>query len=326
MKGRKIAMMMEKMSALLLENQGRYEKGLLLPQIPPIKSVKIVNQSSLNIKAKKKVGASVEIIMKNGFNEIINAYDGFFADYSDPEGVHQVRVRIRKFRAMLAFFKPLFKGESYQRQQDTLRKMGQQFGEVRQLDVLLEDLLKVRKNTNQEISDFGKLEAHLLNKRAIAFEHLLADLKTDAFALDLLDLWVWELNDPWDEDTPLLLVSLKDYTKKQIGNWRKKIKKSMKSLDVKNQQAVHRVRIKSKKLRYAIEALSSILDRKTRKSMDAFEKIQDDLGYFHDVFANQHLLEQLTSESNDVTLHYQAGIIIGGQMMEGNRKIKKLIN
>ncbi len=318
-------MMMEKLSMVLVENLGRYEKGLLLPQIPPIKSVKVVNQSSLNIKAKKKVVVSAEIIMKNGFNEIINAYDRFFENQSDPESVHQVRVRIRKYRAILAFFMPLFKIESYQQQQDILRKMAQQFSEVRQLDVLLEGVLDMEKNANLEISTFGKIKDHLQGKREVAFNQLLADLETDAFALELLDIWVCKLNDPWEAGSPDLQISIKDYTEKYLDKWLKKINKSMKNLDIKDQQAIHRVRIKSKKLRYVIEQLSSILDRKTRKSMEAFEKMQDDLGYYHDVFANQHLLEQLVSASADCQLHYQAGIIIGWQMMAGNRKIKKFI-
>ena len=319
-------MMMEKLAILLMENQGRYKKGLLLPQIPPIKSVWVVNQASLNIKAKKKVAVAVELIINNGFNEILNAYDRFFENPSDPEGVHQVRVRIRKFRAILAFFRPLFKAENYQRQQDTLRKMGQQFGEVRQLDVLLEGISEIEKKANLESSDFGKLKDHLLVKREIAFKQLLTSLETDAFALDLLDIWVWKLNDPWEAGAPDLQLSIKDYTDKHIENWLKKIKRSMKNIDVKDQHLVHRVRIKSKKLRYVIEQLSAILDQKTRKSLDAFEKMQDDLGYYHDVFANQQLLEQLVAASADCPLHHQAGIIIGWQMMAGNRKIRKFIN
>jgi CHAD domain-containing protein len=319
-------MMMEKLAILLMENQGRYKKGLLLPQIPPIKSVWFVNQASLNIKAKKKVAVSVEIIMTSGFNEILNAYDRFFENLSDPEGVHQVRVRIRKFRAILAFFRPLFKAENYQQQQDALGKMGQQFGEVRQLDVLLEGISEIEKNASFEISDFGKLKDHLQGKRDSVFEHLLTSLKSDAFALDLLDIWVWKLNDPLEAGAPDLQLSIKDYTDKHIQNWLKKIRRSMKSLDVKDQRLVHRVRIKSKKLRYVIEQLSPILDRKTRKSMAAFEKMQDDLGYYHDVFANQQLLEQLVAASADCHLHHQAGIIIGWQMMAGNRKIRKFIN
>ncbi len=318
-------MMMEKLSRLLLENQGRYEKDMRLPQIPPIKTVRVVSQSGFHIKAKKKLVPAAELIMKSGFNEIINAYDYFFENPSDPEGVHQVRVRIRRFRAMLAFFAPLFKAESYQRQQESLRNMAGQFGEVRQLDVLLAGISEIEKESVLEINCFGIITSFLHEKREVAFDQLLAELKGDAFVLELLDILVWKFNDPWDETAPGLHASIKDYTEKQIDNWHKKIKRSMKKLDVKDQQAVHRVRIKSKKLRYVIDQLSTILDKKTRQSMDAFEKMQDDLGYFHDVFANQHLLEQLVSGSNDCQLHYQAGIIIGWQMMTGKRKIRKFI-
>lgn len=319
-------MMMEKLSRLLMENQGRYQKGVLLPELPPIKSVKVVSsQSNLNIKAKEKVLPAVDIIMKNGFNGIINAYDYFFENPADPEGVHQVRVRIRKYRAVLAFFMPIFEAEKYRKQQESLRNLGQQFGEVRQLDVLLEGIVVMENNSVIAISEFGEIRKHLMQKRETAFKKLLDELQTDQFALDLLDILVWKLNNPWMEDSPALEMSIKTYTEAGIAKWLKKIKKSMKNLDVRQQQEVHQVRIKSKKLRYAIDQLSAILNKKTRKSMDDFEKIQDDLGYFHDVFANKQLLEQFISASDNPQLYYQAGIIVGWQMMEGNRKIRKFI-
>ncbi|MBI4858149.1 MAG: CHAD domain-containing protein [Acetobacterium woodii] len=319
-------MMMEKLSRLLMENQGRYQKGVLLPEIPPIKSVKIVSdQPSLNLKSKKKVVASVDIILKNGFNEIINAFDYFFENPDDPEGVHQVRVRIRKYRAVLAFFMPIFEAEKYRIQQETLRNLGLLFGDVRQLDVLLEEITVIEGDSVLPICEFTEIKHYLVGKRETAFKNLMDNLQTNQFALDLLDILVWKLNQPWLEGSPDLNISIKTYTKNHIDIWLKKIKKSMRNLDVKQQHEVHKVRIKSKKLRYVIDQLSAILDKKTRKSMDQFEKIQDDLGYFHDVFANKQMLDQFISASENCQLYYQAGIIIGWQMMTGNQKIRKYL-
>ena len=318
--------MMEKLSRLLMENQGRYEKGLRLPEIPPIKAVKVVSsQSDLNIKAKKKVAFAVDIILKNGLNEMINAFDYFFENPADPEGVHQIRVRIRKYRAVLAFFMPIFTEEEYQTKQDALRNLGQLFSEVRQLDVLLEEIIVMENDSVLPICDFEEIKKHLNSKRETAFDDLMDTLQTDQFALGLLDIMVWKHNEPWIDNSPDLEMSIKTYTEREIDKWLKKIKKSMKNLDVKQQQEVHKVRIKSKKLRYVIEQLAAILDKKTRNSVDQFEKIQDDLGYFHDVFANKELLSQLISDSDSEQLYYQSGIIIGGQMMAGNRKIRKYL-
>lgn len=318
--------MMEKLSRLLIENQRRYKKGIQLPEIPPIKAVRIVkSQSDLNIKAKKKVITAVDIILKNGFNEIMNAFDYFFESPADSEGVHQVRVRIRKYRAVMAFFEPIFTAAEYRAQQDILRNLGQLFGEVRQLDVLLEEITVMEEDSVLPICDFQEIKKYLINKREIALTDLMDTLQTDQFALGLLDILVWKHNEPWRDNSPYLEMSIKAYAEREIDKWLKKIKKSMKSLDAKQQQEVHKVRIKSKKLRYVIEQLAAILDKTTRKSVDQFEQIQDDLGYFHDVFANKQLLDQLISESDNCQLHYQAGIIIGWQMMAGNRKIRKYL-
>lgn len=318
-------MMMEKLAKLLAERQEQYDKKLLLPQIPPIKSVKVVNPVGLNIKAKKNVKVAVEIIMRSGLNQIIDAYDYFFENPNDREGVHQVRVRIRKFRALLAFFRPLFEEEKYQKQQQVLKKLGQQFGEVRQLDVLIEEVEIIEKDNVIAMSEFKQIKLYLAQKREKAYEILINELKTDQFAQELLDIWIWKLNQPWDQKSSVLDMSLALYTKKQMAIWIKKINKEINHLDIRQQQEIHKVRIKSKKLRYVIEQLSTILDRKTRRSIKQFEKIQDDLGYVHDVFANKRLLEQLILASDNQQLYYEAGMIVGWQSMHGNRKIKKFV-
>ncbi len=316
-------MMMEKLARLLMEQQAQYDKNLLLPQIPPIKSVKIVNPVGLDIKAKKNVKAAVEIIMKSGLNQIIDAYDYFFENPNDQEGVHQVRVRIRKFRALLAFFKPLFEKQKYQKQQQVLKELGQQFGEVRQLDVLIKEVEMIEKDNRITICEFKQMKLYLAQERKKAFQILDDDLKTNQFARELLDIWIWKLNEPWVQKSSVLDMSLAEYTKKQMAVWIKKIDKQINHLDIRQQQEIHQVRIKSKKLRYVIGELTAVLDRKTRKSIKKFEKMQDDLGYVHDVFANKDLLEQLIAASDNPQLYYEAGMVVGWQSMRGNRKIKK---
>lgn len=317
--------MLEKLERLMAEKQGRYEEGALMPEIEYLKAVEVKKKFKKKIKPKDNLLKAVEKMIQNGLNEIINAYDYLLTHLEDPEGVHQIRVRIRKLRAVLDFFTPIFQEVKYLEQQEKFREMGQQFGVVRQLDVLLEEI-KIIENTGIiSIGDFRFLKNKINKKREDAFRDITDNLTNDQFALDVLDIWVWLLNQPWEKDVSILKLSVKKYSDMRLGIWLKKIDKSMKNLNMEHQEEIHKVRIKSKKMRYVIEQLSPILNKDTQKSINKFEKLQDDLGYFHDVYANKILLEQLITESDENQLHYEAGMVVGWQTLQGNMKMKKYL-
>lgn len=317
--------MFEKLERLMAEKQGRYEVGASMPEIEYLKAVEMKKKFKKKIKPKENLLKTVEKIIQNGLNEIINAYDYLLTHLEDPEGVHQIRVRIRKLRAVLDFFAPIFQDVKYLELQEKFREMGQQFGAVRQLDVLLEEITIIENTGIISIGDFRFLKNKINKKREDAFRDITDNLNNDQFARDILDAWVWLLNQPWEEDVSIIKLSVKKYSDMRLGIWLKKVDKSMKHLNMEHQEEIHKVRIKSKKMRYVIEQLSPILNKDTQKSINKFEKLQDDLGYFHDVYANKILLEQLITESDENQLHYEAGMVVGWQTLQGNMKMKKYL-
>ena len=59
--------------------------------------------------------------------------------------------------------------------------------------------------------------------------------------------------------------------------------------------------------------------------LEMIEQLQDDLGYFHDVYGNREWLAQLLAQSEDKQLHYEAGLVVGWQTLQGKLKMEKYL-
>lgn len=58
-----------------------------------------------------------------------------------PEGIHQMRVGVRRLRAILSVFAPLLKNGQSSRFSDELRWLGDTLGRARNLDVFVDGLI-----------------------------------------------------------------------------------------------------------------------------------------------------------------------------------------
>ncbi|MGV8906743.1 MAG: CHAD domain-containing protein [Acetobacterium sp.] len=277
---------------------------------------------NLKIKPNEKLPRAIEKIVINNINAIINAQNNLLAQMDDPENVHQLRVKIRQLRGLLSFFSPLFDKVDYHEKQRALSKSGLVFSEIREVDVILEEIEKMTNNSLVSLGDFPLLKNKLEQKRRVELERITAFSKNNELTAILLDLRVWLLEDPWI-NTELLDDSIKKYSEKRLARWSKRINKAMVEMEMSDKEAIHQVRIRSKKLRYVMEQLRAILDSDSKKSIKRFEKLQEDLGYFHDVYINKLFLEKLIGESNSAQLHYEAGLFVGWQINQGNLMMSK---
>jgi len=281
-----------------------------------------VGKTDLKFKPNATLPLAIKKIVVNNSYNIITAQDNLLAQIDEPENVHQLRVKIRQFRALLSFFSPLFNKDDYHEKQAVLGKIGLKFSELREIDVILEEIGKMGKSSLISLGDFPLLKNELVKKRKVELERITTFLESNELSGILQDLWVWLLDDPWIK-TELSDLSIKKYSKQQLGRWSKRINKAMGKMKMSNKEEIHKVRIRSKKLRYVMEQLSAFLDSDSKKSIKRFEKIQEDLGYFHDVYINQLFLEKLIEESDSDQLHYEAGLFVGWQINQANLMMSK---
>jgi len=316
----KLGSVFVKKHALFMENRTKQYRGLILSGLNEEKD----KQKSLDLNPREKITWAVVKIMVFDIHEIMNAQENLLAQPEDPEGVHQLRVKVRKLRALFSFFRPLFNQSDYYEKKEQLGKIGLEFSAVREYDVLLEEIETIIQNSIIPINNFSALKKELEEKRKAELKKMIDYLKSNQLSAVLLDFWVWLLEDPW-MDTKLLDCSIKKYAKEQLGTWSTGINKKLKKMDMKDQKSIHKVRIKSKRLRYVLEQLTAVLGSDSKNSSKKFEILQEDLGYFHDVYINRLLLEKIIGESDSDELCYEAGIISGWQTNQGNIRMHKYI-
>src|SRR5687767_3728563 len=88
--------------------------------------------------------AGIKLVLDTRFQELVNWREAAL-DWTDPEGVHSMRVASRRLRSALRDFMPYLRKRGLPHVLKQLRKIARALGEVRDLDVAipaLEDLQK----------------------------------------------------------------------------------------------------------------------------------------------------------------------------------------
>nr|MBA2641326.1 CYTH and CHAD domain-containing protein [Actinomycetota bacterium] len=196
---------------------------------------------------------------------------------TDPEGVHQARVATRRLRSDLRTFgsliNPLWAGEL----RDELGWLASLLGGVRDGDVMLE---RVRQRAAQlpEPSSRGvaRVLATLEAARDEAHADLLSTLRSERYVA-LLDRLVEAAKTP-----PLLLEA--DLPAPAIlpglvrRPWRSLAKRVKALGDAPTDEDLHDIRIRTKRVRYAAEAVSPLVGRQARAFAGAAAALQEVLG------------------------------------------------
>lgn len=207
----------------------------------------------------------------------------------DPDAVHQSRVAIRRLRAAFSLFgdqvsderSPVFRAE-WKAAADAL-------GPARDLHVLVERVEAAAPAAQEDTADLLK---HLHAARKRATRKAQAALSTAAFQQLLIGFAEW-----LERDVPQSSEPLGEFAARTLGRRRRKLTKGP-ALDKQSDEALHALRIKGKKLRYAAEFFGTLYsDKKSAKERRTFTKvlgkIQDCLGSVHDLAVAQDNIARL---------------------------------
>lgn len=199
----------------------------------------------------------------------------------DPEAVHQARVATRRLRSDLRTFRDLLEPTWTRSLRDELRWLGGLLGAVRDVEVMRE--LLGTEATRLGI-DERRIAAEMLDDLAVrrheARLQLLAELRTPRY-LRLLDRLV---------DTSRMPAVRPDATGPAhehvagllTGPWRH-LDRTVRALaGDPPDAALHELRVRTKRLRYACEAVAPVADAQIPKLARRAAALQDVLGLHHD--------------------------------------------
>jgi polyphosphate kinase 2 len=220
-----------------------------------------------------------------------NCLDHLLANYglivagANNEALHQCRVAIRRLRAALALFSGSVDRAAATHFRDAFRNAAAAMGEARELHVLLEALAK---SGQVPTDDDSGLISELTARRDAALAPAAAQLGSEAFQRLLFEFASWiETADSASADPAAAPEALPQFAARVLNRHRKRVKRAGRHLHAMTDQELHQLRIKVKKLRYAVEFFACLAEQGDVKPADKFEnvlgKLQDRLGALHDL-------------------------------------------
>lgn len=210
--------------------------------------------------------------------------------------LRQLRVKVRRLRSCLTFFKPALRRGEFLLWQNNLRKYGEQLACLRELDVALMAIEKIKTALDKDKEMYPeKLEKLLCRARNDEAQRIKQELALSDITYELADLCIWLQGQPLT--IPYADKDLKPFLWDRIEEWSKSLTALTKKYpDFSNMVEMHKIRIKVKRFRYVMMTLPEI-NQNTGNMLRKLKKLQDILGFLHDEFINNGLVSKIAAAS-----------------------------
>lgn len=229
----------------------------------------------------------------------------------DLEGVHQMRVAIRRMRSVFDFFGEYFDKHRYDGITKGLRRTGKRLGAVRDLDVFLEKTrMYITKHLDGNPEPLHQMLALIEDKRDNARERMLDWLDSKQYERFIQDLY--ELVKKPDtrgrkkyrkQSGEPLAFQVGHIVPRLIYGRMEAIWAYEPFLADASPEMLHSLRIEFKRLRYLLEFFTDLLGEDSKPVIKVTRKMQNYLGDFNDAAVSlefmKSLLAQLPEDERD---------------------------
>jgi inorganic triphosphatase YgiF len=251
----------------------------------------------------------------------------------DAEGLHQMRVALRRLRAAISVFSDMLRDDRIDTIKSELRWLAREFGPARDLDTLFIEVLKPLRKQHANELGFVSISKMFARKRLKSHRQAQETVQSVRFRTLVLDTAEWVEAGPWSRsEDPLMRASrempIEIYAANQLSRRRKKIRRRGTKIGKQSPEQLHRLRIQGKKARYAAEFFSSVYQgkksaKRSRNIISSLMQMQNCLGGINDVMTRKALCADiiaspgrgLTAEQNRHRA-FAAGLIIGDQQAQ----------
>ncbi len=240
----------------------------------------------------------------------------------DPEGIHQLRTSVRRLRSDLRTFGPLLVEEWASELSDQLRGLAQRLGAVRDLDVLRARLAEGAVALPAGASA-DRLFAALARRQKVERSTLRRLLGSDEFR-DLRRRLVEAAREP--KTTPEADEPCREALPPLAAKAWRKVKRAARALRPRDpEEQFHRVRILTKRARYAAEAVAPALGKRASREASRFAtravRVQDELGLLQDASFAAHEIATLAAEGGapDEPSRIAAASLLDAQARDSER-------
>ena len=212
--------------------------------------------------------------------------------------LRQLRVKVRRLRSCLTFFKPALRLDEALLWQNNLRKQGEQLAYLRELDVALMAIEKIKTPLTGQSEMYPEKLAELLwQARNNEAQRIKQELSLRNITFELASFIIWLQGQPLapayasKDFAPFLWSRIKDWSN-NIASLTKRYP------DFSNMLEMHKIRIKVKRFRYVMMTLPEI-NKNTGNMLRKLKKLQDVLGFLHDEFINNQMVSKIADTETE---------------------------
>lgn len=324
-----VGLRLAEIAPLRIEIRSKSERGYRLLD-GPTGEPQTVHPSAIELDAEMRVEEVLQKFGRDCLEIILRNEAAALAGLA--EGVHQMRVAVRRLRAALTVFKPMLPPEQYERVETDLKWLAGLLGPARNWDVFAGSILAGVESEMISGGDYTALVQRAEQQRKAAHAAAAAALCSPQYTRVMLDLSRWLAARGWrdqpvSEGSALLMAPIGQLAPGLLARRGRKVRKRAEGfadLDLKRR---HRLRIAVKKLRYATDLFGSLF---AKAEVGAFVRrlkpLQDELGHVNDVRTAGELVGELSQAADDANVERASGILIGWHergLVEHERKLQK---
>ena len=214
----------------------------------------------------------------------------------DPEGIHKLRVGLRRLRVIVDVFQPVMQAEHYAWLRGELRAFQRRIGPAREWDVFVTETLAAMRHRLPEEDALAPLEHAAGGRRADANAAASAAIADGHATHVLLTLEGWLHDGAWRAggDADPVGRDAVAFARERLDAMVKKARKLGKKHHKLSDAKLHRLRIRLKKLRYTADAFAGLFpDGDSKTYLTRLETLQDTLGALNDAATGDELLAEI---------------------------------
>lgn len=271
-----------------------------------------------------------ESILRSNFDSMLD-WAPVAYNHENIEGVHQVRVSLRRLRSAVSIFRKAIPREITDPWNTEMRWVASEFGPTRDLDVFIDEGLNAMAGKIPLQAGEEKLQKLATKHQDAAYANIRTLMESDRYKDFTKNLDQWIRNRGWfQEEMPADIRSnlgkgIARYAKKVLSKRLTVVLRTGEHMEEMSDEALHQLRIECKKLRYATEFFSTLFDPTNMAEFTLqLKEVQKFLGTMNDVAVMPSLLNKILEGVHDPDVQQYAGALLGWRCHEAASVRRKL--
>ena len=299
----KVALILQKDIPLNIENKSKAERGYTLhkPKTPTFHKAGSVELPS-NLTAEQAFIHIISYCLSHlQANQDIVLYG---KNLENIEGVHQMRVALRRLRSCLNLYKPIISYETHTEIRQEIKWISDVLGIARDWDVFAQNLKQIQEPI------LKILENTIATHQAQAYIEVRQAMHSQRYTRLLLLLGQWLTEAYWRKTSSSqnLDSPIKDLATTILNKHYQRVSKQGKNLSQLNSEELHNLRISIKKLAYGTRFFTNLYPLEaTRAYAKILSDLQDELGILNDNNVANELLDKAEIDNNAPARYFLKG-------------------